>query len=140
MTDIVYNKNGIPFDIDAIATDLNGKADVDLTNCTSVADIKIAHNAMPSNTYIDLTLGASGASYTAPADGWVGAFFQNSYSCNLHNLTCIGINSTDFLPSTETDRYAMIQVSKGNIFSLYYTGTLQYFRFIYAKGSESEAN
>ena len=133
-------KTNIQVDIDHIATDLNSKADVDLTNCTDVANIKMAHNAMPSDTYIDLTLGASGASYTAPADGWVGAFFQNSYTCNLHNLTCTGINSVDFLPSAETDRYATIQVSKGNVFSLYYTGTLQYFRFIYAKGSESEAN
>lgn len=32
MTDIVYNKNGIEFDIDAIATDLNGKMDTDGTN------------------------------------------------------------------------------------------------------------
>ena len=32
MTDIVYNKNGIPFDIDAIATDLNGKMDTDGVN------------------------------------------------------------------------------------------------------------
>lgn len=32
MTQIVYNKNGIPFDIDAIATDINGKADKDLLN------------------------------------------------------------------------------------------------------------
>lgn len=35
MTDIVYNKNGVAFDIDAIATDLNGKADTDLTNVTN---------------------------------------------------------------------------------------------------------
>lgn len=34
MTDIVYNKNGIPFDIDAIATDLNGKMDKDGVNAT----------------------------------------------------------------------------------------------------------
>jgi hypothetical protein len=32
MTQIVYNKNGVAFDIDAIATDLNGKADKDLLN------------------------------------------------------------------------------------------------------------
>lgn len=31
----VTNKNGIEFDIDAIATDLNGKADRDLVNCTN---------------------------------------------------------------------------------------------------------
>lgn len=34
MTDIVYNKNGVPFDIDALVTDVNGKADTDLTNCS----------------------------------------------------------------------------------------------------------
>lgn len=34
MSNIVYNKNNIAFDIDLLATDLNGKADVDLTNCT----------------------------------------------------------------------------------------------------------
>ena len=32
MPTTVTNKDGIEFDIDAIATDLNGKADVDLTN------------------------------------------------------------------------------------------------------------
>ena len=35
----------------------------------------IASMAMPSNRYVDLTLGASGTTYTAPADGWV-AFYQ----------------------------------------------------------------
>ena len=30
----------------------------------------IAHQAMPSNRYIDLTLGVSGTTYTAPADGY----------------------------------------------------------------------
>lgn len=34
MTNIVKNKNGIEFDIDAIATDLNGKMDVDGVNAT----------------------------------------------------------------------------------------------------------
>ena len=34
MTEIVQNKNGVSFDIDALATDVNGKADKDLTNCT----------------------------------------------------------------------------------------------------------
>lgn len=32
MTDIVYNKNGVAFDIDALATDVNGKMDRDGLN------------------------------------------------------------------------------------------------------------
>lgn len=31
----------------------------------------MAHMAMPSDTYVDLTLGASGTTYTAPADGYI---------------------------------------------------------------------
>ena len=31
---------------------------------------QVAHMAMPSSKYIELTLGASGTTYTAPADGW----------------------------------------------------------------------
>jgi hypothetical protein len=41
MTDIVYNKNGVPFDIDALATDVNGKADRDLVNVSSNASVCI---------------------------------------------------------------------------------------------------
>lgn len=63
-------KTEIEVDIDEIATDLNGKADTDLTNITNTAKVSIAHNAMPSDTYVDLTLGASDSVYTAPADGW----------------------------------------------------------------------
>lgn len=136
MTDIVYNKNGIPFDIDAIATDLNGKADTDLTNCTNTANIKMAHNAMPSNAYIDLTVGESGSTYTAPADGYISAFCVNSTMCNLH---CGFINSTDFQMGGSSDRYACIPIAKGAVFSFYYNGTVNYLKFIYAVGSESEA-
>lgn len=36
----VYNKDGIPFDIDAIATDLNSKADTDLSNINASQSAK----------------------------------------------------------------------------------------------------
>lgn len=44
MTDIVYNKNGIPFDIDAIATDLNGKMDKDGINATASVCVESYQN------------------------------------------------------------------------------------------------
>lgn len=43
MGEIVYNKNGIPFDIDAIATDLNGKMDVDGVNSTCSVCVESWH-------------------------------------------------------------------------------------------------
>ena len=64
-------KTDIQVDIDEIATDLNGKADTDFTNVTNVGTSKGAGWVFPSDTYIDLTMGASDTIYTAPANGWV---------------------------------------------------------------------
>ena len=47
-----------------------GKANVDADNFTAIGKSTLASYAMPSNRYIDLTLGASGSTYTAPANGW----------------------------------------------------------------------
>ena len=127
-------KTEIEVDIDEVATDLNGKADIDLDNISSTGKAMMANASMPSSKYIDITVGSSGSSYTAPADGWVGAFTQNSSYCNLHNITCVGINSTDFKGNAGEDRYATIPVAKGDNFTFYYDGTVQYFRFLYAKG------
>lgn len=64
----------MPVDIDNIATDLNGKADVDLTNTvgalSSTAKEYFSKIGMPANASIHLTLGASGTTYTAPANGY----------------------------------------------------------------------
>lgn len=40
----------------------------------------VAHLAMPSSTTVDLTLGASGTTYTAPADGYFTANTSSSYT------------------------------------------------------------
>lgn len=47
MTNIVKNKNGIKFDIDAIATDLNGKMDRDCLNRSDAGSGVMANMAMP---------------------------------------------------------------------------------------------
>ena len=148
-------KTSIEVDIDEIATDLNGKADVDLTNCTDAADIKMAHNAMPSDTYIDLTLGASGTEYVAPADGWY--FFRKVSSGNTQNVTLINVTqlhstsnplqTTDCMGtrsiSSGNSQALMVYlpVKKGDIVAVAYSagGVLDAFKFIYAVGSESEA-
>lgn len=139
-------KTDIQVDIDQIATDLNGKADVDLTNCTNIANIKMAHNAMPSNTYIDLTLGASGSTYTAPADGW---FYVNKIAgadwhyVTITNTSKAGTGYSDWRSDYRTSVLTpMLPVQKGDVVVIEYnaTGATQAFKFIYAQGSESEAN
>lgn len=102
----------------------------------------IGHQAMPSDRYTDLTLGASGTSYTAPADGWVifrrtstasGQYLQlaNNTSASLQYFVQSGANSGVI--------GASIPVKKGDAFTVGYnlgSSTNQIFRFIYSEGSK----
>ena len=140
MTDIVYNKNGIPFDIDALATDLNGKADVDLTNITNSGKLAITNFVAPSTTRIQVTAGASGTAYQAPADGWFwidGSGSASSwgfiYATNHQKFATQGVGTIDLginliCPVAKND-YMYVYFWQGRINNIY---------FIYAKGSESE--
>lgn len=135
------SKTDIQVDIDEIATDLNGKADVDLTNVNDTGYIKMAGAGMPSSTYIDLTLNASGSDYTAPADGWF-TISKNASSGQYINL----VNQNCFLAqesriSTNNTIQIYIPCKKNDIIKIFYSasGTTNRFRFIYAQGSESEA-
>ena len=100
---------------------------------------QVAHMAMPSDKYIDLTLNATGSVYTAPADGWVQAVC-NSTSNNIATIEII----TEYASSTGT-RYqggwgrATVPVTKGRNFTVFYSGVdfeIKMFRFTYAVGSE----
>ena len=151
------SKTEIQTDIDEIATDLNGKADndlsnlnttgqaiinskanTDLSNITDTGYIKMAGASMPSNTQITLTLGADGATYTAPADGWV---IVTGYNANSSITIWQGSTNMSNTAGNSGDYYTvMIPVRKGN-FNVGYRGiTLVSFKFIYAQGSESEAS
>ncbi len=134
-------KTDIQVDIDEIATDLNGKADTDLSNTTDQAKILMGGMAMPSNRYIDLTLGASGTQYTAPANGYFGIFARSADTVRFEGLeySVTMPNASNLVSSV------IFPILKGKTITLNY-GTLNlseswcYFRFIYAQGSESEAN
>ena len=101
----------------------------------------ISGYAMPSGKYISLTLGSSGATYTAPANGWFFiniaggssqyARFQNSENGMAYQY---GNNNTNTCSGC-------IEVKKGDVISVQYnaTNSTVTFRFIYAVGSESEA-
>ena len=140
-------KTDIQVDIDEIATDLNGKADVDLTNLNNSGKSVISHNAMPSDTYIDLTLGASDTVYTAPADGWYSiskVAGSDWYTFYLWVLDSTGTNvllSQTVVGYRTTELKGSLPIRKGQKFKMWYNayGATNYFRFIYAKGSESEA-
>jgi len=141
-------KTDIDVDIDNVVSDLNGKADTDLTNITDTGYVKMAGASMPSNRYIDLTLGASGMKYTAPTNGYFVLYKiasgTNQYiqMCNVGynnesatNMVIRSVGNNDYIGCT-------MPCAKGQQTTVNYTlgGDTVYFRFCYAVGSESEAS
>lgn len=94
---------------------------------------------MPSNKYIDLTLGASGSEYVAPANGW---FFSAGYynSALQFNKRVQDSNMDEYSVTTNggvqgvVGASILLPVKKGDIVYFVYTSTVTLFRFIYAEG------
>lgn len=123
---------------------IDTKANTFLSNLSDAGNILMAHNAMPSNTYKNLTLGASGATYIAPADGWFCCTLSVAAgSFNMTNTTANSAFGTMFPVATTSTVKAFLPVKKGDEMILQYvaasTQTYKTLRFIYAQGSESEA-
>ena len=103
---------------------------------------------MPSNKYINLTLGASGTEYTAPANGFIyiakGAFANQYIAINIKTDSNTNLLE-DYNVKADSDATNLTMcfpIRKNQKFTVGYnvTGTTNSFRFIYAVGSESEAN
>lgn len=105
---------------------------------------QIAHMAMPSNKYIDLTLGASGTTYTAPADGWAVAYdfvAQTNTLVAIFRTGDLHLGMRTARPTTRSYADCYIPCSKGDTFRVEYgdqTGNANTpkLRYFYAKGSE----
>lgn len=124
-----------------IADSGNGKAGVDLSNVNASGTSLASGWAMPSDRYIDLTLGASGSTYTAPANGWVvlnKVAGSDYYYCALQvKDSSNNVIMYDFRGVYRTSSCTpKIPVLKGQQFTLTYnaTGATRYFRFVYAEG------
>lgn len=134
-------KTDIEVNIDEVMTDLNGKADVDLSNVNTSGTSLASGWAMPSDRYIDLTLGASGSTYTAPANGYI--YFSKDRSGSSNQYAVIS-GASDGIPGSlgdgaQADGYGvhiLRPIKKGTTFRVTYTltGTTKYFRFVYAEG------
>ena len=128
-------KTDIEVDIDQIATDLNGKAGVDLANVNAAGKAVIANLGMPSNSAVALTIPSSGSSITAPADGYInftGTAGDQPGSVNLYSET---VGSMVSMPAGYAGK-ALLPVREGAIVNITYTNlhssTLY---FVYAEGS-----
>ncbi len=133
----------IKINVDEIVTDLDRKSNTDLSNITEEGKVTISGAGMPSNKYIDLTLGESESTYTAPANGWFYVYKKIVSSSNqyfvLENQT--RNYQTNQANTGENSIMYIFPVCKGDVVRAGYSasGTTNYFRFIYAQGLESEA-
>ena len=102
---------------------------------------------MPSNRYIDLTLGASGTTYTAPENGWF-VFDKASTAANQYAALYNTGKSADVstlkniaqmvIPVANSNLGLTIPALKGDIVHLDYSlaGNTFTWRFVYAEGNE----
>lgn len=99
----------------------------------------MAHQSMPSDKYLNLTLGATGATYTAPTDGYYTLSKAATASGQYINM----INGSNGISSGTVATGAMdcrlfMPVSRGDVVTINYTtaGTTGVFRFVYANGAK----
>lgn len=122
---------------------LNSKADTDLSNTTDQAKILMSSMGMPSDTYIDLTLGASDSQYTAPANGWFCLNMSTNAVAQYINMQNVstGFSVEGGNPASGNWIRLTLPVLKNDVVLIGYSANeVKLFRFFYAQGSESEAN
>ena len=119
---------------------LGTKANVDLDNLSATGKAVASNLAMLSDSFIEMTLGATETTYTAPADG---AFFigKNAAGANQHIYADVYKGNTflytcNMLSHSTESLNLLIPVSKGSSVIIRHnlSGTTNIFRFIYANG------
>lgn len=122
---------------------LSRKTDTDAGNLSTAGKSLISGLGMPSNRYIDLTLGASGTEYTAPANGYFYLAKSSTASGQTASIRVYKDGTTDILYGQEYPSWSSNvnikytwYVRKGTKTVIDYTlgGTTNNFRFIYAEG------
>lgn len=115
---------------------------VDQANQTFILPTLNGSEDLLSDKYENLTLGASGQSYIAPANGWV-----SIGKMNTENLQEVGLFlrtkdggqslGTRGTAGKATNAFTSLRVYKNQIFVIVYSsaGTLDQFKFVYAKGN-----
>lgn len=113
---------------------------IDQANQTFILPTLNGSEDLPSNKYDNLTLGASGKKYIAPANGW---FTIDKRATEAHQYLTIGkIGGSQKVGSfaaftSGIECWSFQHTLKGEKVQVNYTcaGTLEWFRFIYAKGN-----
>ena len=108
-----------------------------MTRVADLSDSYISGLGMPSNMYIDLTLGASGTQYTAPANG----YFYIGKNVTAWQYFQIENNTKGYTIRNWSSAGTIVFIapaSKGDICKTVYNaaGGTDFFKFIYAEGDK----
>jgi hypothetical protein len=89
----------------------------------------------PSDKYVELSLGATGSKYTAPANGWFAVFKASTASGQYFVFNNQSANFAVNWQGTGGGCYLICPVKRGDIITTDYTlgGATNYFRFIYTQ-------
>lgn len=128
----------IVIDIDDVASDLNGKADVDLSNLSLTGRATGANLSFPSGAATNLSLGVSGSSYTATANGWFVINKKSTASGQYLLINNIGGKNvaSSYAVDNDNNICLFMPAQKGDTVSIDYTlgGTTALFCFVVANG------
>ena len=123
---------------EGVSASANIGVNADLSNLTAAGKAVIANLAMPSNSYIDLTLGATNSTYTAPANGrlmLMGITTGNDNNVNLRNIITNEWSVSCFPSHIGVAICAGLYVKEGDVIQyVYQQVNINNFRFIYAQG------
>lgn len=113
---------------------------IDQANQTFILPTLNGSEDLLSDKFDNLTLGASGEKYVAPANGWFTVNKRGTKPQQYVNIGKVGSISTvgSFTAyASGVECWVFQSVLKGEEVKVYYTcdGTLEWFRFIYAKGN-----
>jgi hypothetical protein len=141
---VVTNTQNITVNINNEVVAVTEKADIDLSNVTAVAKNLISGMGMPSSNYVNLTLGANGTTYTAPANGYFKLVRHNvvlNTAGNTAYVALINVTAENMSVEHRTQiggngmQRIYIPASKGDVIQINYDGSsTNTFQFIYAKG------
>ena len=121
------------------------RATTSLDNLTDSGKSYASQLPMPSSNYTNLTINASGSSYTAPANGWV--YYDARSGGNAGSFASVNVmdeNSNNAyavstcIPTNGQHLMCFLPVKKNDVFKVYYSYVSEQiiFRFIYAQGEE----
>lgn len=128
--------------VGAISEALNNKVDLNQMNTNAQGLSYGSGWGMPSSKYVNLTLGASGTDYTAPANGYVVIFCRQTATHGWIRLWVLNNYISFWQQPTNVSNFSInitMPVKKGHIVRTDYeniTTTDGYFRFVYAEGEQ----